>query len=321
MGAINTFRLAIRAVRAPLFWCGLLAFLPATTFALQSVALIWSPSPDAVAGYNIYYGPASGAYTNRVSTGNVTNATIFNLVEGATYYFVATAFDSSGDESTPSNEKSYTIPSQPPPASGPLTLITNGNGAISPALTGKTLTVGKTYTLAAIPAKGQEFAGWSGSLTSSAPKLTFVLTSNFVVQANFVPSPFIPVSGAYNGLFYEDDMVRQYSAGFFSLSVTPRGAYNGRLQLGASRRSFSGRLDLQCQATNVILRPNDSPLRIELRIGSGSQSDQVLGLVTDGIWVSTLAGYRAVFNSRTNPAPWAGEPEASRAWRARTFDA
>src|SRR5437763_5021902 len=101
-------------------------------------------------------------------------------------------------------------------------------------------------------------------------------------------------------------MGRQSSAGCCAVSVTARGAYNGRLQLGADRRSFSGRLDLQCQATNLILRPNENTLRIELRIGSGSQSDQVLGLVTDGIWVSTLAGDRAVFNSKTNPAPWAG---------------
>ncbi len=111
MGAIKTaFRLAMRAVFAPLCFCGLLAFMPSSIFALQSVTLVWSPSPDAVAGYNIYYGPASGVYTNQVSTGNITNATISNLVEGGTYFFVATAFDNSGVESTPSNEKSKPSP-------------------------------------------------------------------------------------------------------------------------------------------------------------------------------------------------------------------
>jgi len=50
--------------------------------ATQNVTLAWNPSTDStVAGYKIYYGSASGNYTNVVDVGNVTNATISGLVK------------------------------------------------------------------------------------------------------------------------------------------------------------------------------------------------------------------------------------------------
>ena len=84
--------------------------------AAASVTLAWDASPDAsVTGYRIYFGPASGAYTNSVAVGNVTNATLTNLKAGAIYYFAATAHDGSGLESAFSNETSYTPPLPPLP--------------------------------------------------------------------------------------------------------------------------------------------------------------------------------------------------------------
>ncbi|HXR49257.1 MAG TPA: fibronectin type III domain-containing protein [Candidatus Limnocylindrales bacterium] len=77
----------------------------------QSVTLAWNPVTNAnVAGYNIYYGSASGNYTNVISVGNVTNATISGLTEGATYYFATTTLSTSGLESAYSSEISYTVP-------------------------------------------------------------------------------------------------------------------------------------------------------------------------------------------------------------------
>jgi hypothetical protein len=67
--------------------------------------MTWSPSPDPyVIGYNIYYGTVSGDYTNMISVGDVTNATINNLEPDVTYYFVATSFDNQGNVSPYSNE-------------------------------------------------------------------------------------------------------------------------------------------------------------------------------------------------------------------------
>jgi hypothetical protein len=77
----------------------------------QSVNLIWNTNTDAnVTGNNVYYGVASGIYTNMTNAGNVANVTISGLVAGVTYYFAATAYDSTGAQSDYSTEVAYTVP-------------------------------------------------------------------------------------------------------------------------------------------------------------------------------------------------------------------
>jgi hypothetical protein len=90
---------------------GILASIPLPASAVQNVTLAWNPSTSPnVVGYDIYYGPACGTYTNKISVGNVTSATVSGLQEGACDYFVVTARATSGLESLPSNEVSYNIP-------------------------------------------------------------------------------------------------------------------------------------------------------------------------------------------------------------------
>lgn len=81
-----------------------------------SVTLAWDPSPDAdVAGYLVYSGVVSGFYGLPLDVGPQTTATVSNLEEGVTHFFVVTAYNSWGLESDPSNEISYT----PPVVTGP----------------------------------------------------------------------------------------------------------------------------------------------------------------------------------------------------------
>ena len=112
----------------------ILAALSTTVQATGSVTLAWNRSTDPiVAGYNVYYGGDSGAYTNEISAGNATNATISGLVQGTTYYFAATTYAVSGMESPFSSEISYLVPNpvntgnQPPTlnALGGLTINSN----------------------------------------------------------------------------------------------------------------------------------------------------------------------------------------------------
>lgn len=109
---------------------GVLAIAALPASASQSVTLAWNPSTNAnVAGYNIYYGAATGIYTNVVSVGNVTNAAVSGLLEGVTYYFAAKTVNQSGMESDFSSEASYTIPFPPPTLNVISNVVFNENAA------------------------------------------------------------------------------------------------------------------------------------------------------------------------------------------------
>jgi hypothetical protein len=74
------------------------------------VTLAWDPNsePD-IAGYKIHYGLQSNSYSNVIDVGNYTSCVISDLEVGSTYYFSATAYDTSGLESSHSNEVSTQI--------------------------------------------------------------------------------------------------------------------------------------------------------------------------------------------------------------------
>ena len=82
-----------------------------------------------------------------------------------------------------------------------------------------------------------------------------------MLKAKFTPrkSASAPAAGGrasstYNGLFFQEDAISLASAGSFTLSVTTRGKYSGRILLGAKRYSFSGLLDTtQNSGTNIII--------------------------------------------------------------------
>ena len=99
-----------------------------SAFAAGTVTLAWNPSADpSVAGYNIHYGGASGAYTNEISAGNATNVTISSLTQGTIYYFAATTSNAASMESPLSSEVSYLVPPNVPLTNQPPTLNAIGN--------------------------------------------------------------------------------------------------------------------------------------------------------------------------------------------------
>jgi len=84
------------------FFLGLLS----PVHAAQNVTLAWN-AVTGVAGYRLHYGTASGTYTQTTDVGNTTTASVSNLTPGVTYFFVATAYNTVGLESLPSNEVSF----------------------------------------------------------------------------------------------------------------------------------------------------------------------------------------------------------------------
>lgn len=89
----------------------LLLCSPLLSQGQPSVDLAWDPPINSTpAGYRIYYGPASRTYTNRIDVGLVTSTRVCCLVPGARYFFAATAYKSTGEESVPSGEFVYKVP-------------------------------------------------------------------------------------------------------------------------------------------------------------------------------------------------------------------
>jgi hypothetical protein len=77
--------------------------------------LSWAPNTEGnLAGYKIHYGTSSRAYTNTIdvglsSTPSTPTQTVTDLEDGKTYYFALTAYDTSGNESSFSEEAQKTI--------------------------------------------------------------------------------------------------------------------------------------------------------------------------------------------------------------------
>ena len=139
---------------------GLLVATPSSVLEAQSVTLAWNPSTNTdIANYEVYYGPASQTYTNFVTVGNVTNATISGLVEGGTYYFAAKAVTSSGLQSQFSNEASYQVPI---PTNPPAIQVAPGSLAYGTLLSG----AAKTNSFTVSNTGGGTL---SGTATVSAP--------------------------------------------------------------------------------------------------------------------------------------------------------
>jgi Abnormal spindle-like microcephaly-assoc'd, ASPM-SPD-2-Hydin len=76
-----------------------------------SVMLSWTPSTSAVVGYNIYRGLTSGTYSRLNSTLTAsTSYTDSTVTSGKTYYYAATAVNSSGQESGYSTPLKVVVP-------------------------------------------------------------------------------------------------------------------------------------------------------------------------------------------------------------------
>lgn len=86
--------------------------LSGTGSAPHSVTLSWIPSTSSVSGYDIYRGTQKGGPYTKITSSLVSGITYndTNVQSGLTYYYVATAVDSSGMQSVFSSEISVTIP-------------------------------------------------------------------------------------------------------------------------------------------------------------------------------------------------------------------
>ena len=82
---------------------------PPSGTATGTVTVTWTANSEAdLKGYRVYVGTTSGVRSQAFDVGNVTS-TRLTLPLGSTYWFSVTAYDSSGNESSPSGEISRSL--------------------------------------------------------------------------------------------------------------------------------------------------------------------------------------------------------------------
>ncbi len=186
----------------------------------------------------------------------------------------------------------------------PLDLSVEGNGSITPNLDGKQIEIGRTFTLTAKPAPGHLFSHWSGFENTNSPVLTFVMQSNEVLRAHFVPSPFIGVEGIYSGLFFDTDSPAHENAGSFNLTLDGKGGFKGAVQQGAKARKFGGSFSLN-QTADVALPASAADPALHLSLQIDTASGRITGLVSNRVSTAALNAERNPFTSAVM-SPFAG---------------
>jgi hypothetical protein len=188
-----------------------------------------------------------------------------------------------------------------------LTLLTDGLGRVSRiGFIGNLLNIGQIYGVKAVPGAGQLFAGWSGSISATSNPLSFIMQSNMVLQANFVPNPFPALTGDYNGLFYPTNLLgdaagwaNATNSGFFALKLMTNGSFSGNLALEGKIVPFSGALDLSLQGQVTVSQLGRTPLTINLELDP--VAGNISGSVERGEQFTSFLLARPASTGNSNP--------------------
>ncbi|HVM51309.1 MAG TPA: hypothetical protein VMU04_24985, partial [Candidatus Acidoferrum sp.] len=234
-----------------------------------------------------------------------TNWTIPVALVPGTNTVQAYAQDGAGNLSTTSRVSFVYVPSDR------LTVLISGRGSVSPNYSNAFLAIGANLTMTAKAGAGCLFSNWTGGVVpnvvvlTNQPTLKFTMQSNLVLQANFIPNPFIPSAGTYQGLFYDtSNGVEQASSGFFSATVGTNGVFTAKMQQGANSLSLAGQFSLTgAWFTNSIKGASNVSAWLQLDL---SGNDMLSGVLSNSAWTAELTADRAVY-SKTNPAPQSGK--------------
>lgn len=177
------------------------ALLPTLGFSTV-LQVTWSANTENdLAGYKVYCGTQSKIYGQPIDVGKARSYQINNVLGGTSYYVSLTAYDTSGNESAKSGEKSINVPYT-------ITLVSPSNGATcssNPTLTWMgngfksyrvfiSITGGLIYT--------QVYSG-SNTCTTLDPFLIWL----------FIP-PFIPVTWYVEGTTLNGQIINSKSSTF-----------------------------------------------------------------------------------------------------------
>lgn len=175
-------------------------FYAATVYKGESVTLAWGASPSSnVTGYILYSQQSGAAYGAGRNVGSNMTASVSNLLDGVTYVFAVSAYNSAGAQSDLSSEISYT----------PSTAATNPPVAATlaaSAVTGTSATLGGLVNPEGAPAWAWFQYGADTNYQASTPPRNLGNGTSALAVNN-------PVSGLVPGAVYHFRIAATNSAG------------------------------------------------------------------------------------------------------------
>ena len=301
--------------------------------AASQVTLAWDRSNDSsVTGYNLYYGQASGTYTNVVPCGPATSIVISNLALGVSYYFAATAINEAGLESGFSSEVVY----QSVSGAGTVTI---GNTAqvydgkpkpVSISTTPASLSVNLTYngsTSAPVAAGSYQVVATIAdpNYTGSATNLLIVARANAAILLSGLGQVFdgtpklasastIP-SGLAVNLVYAWRTSLPVNAGIYPVGASIADAnYSGTASNAlviakAQAKVFLGNLDQIYDGTSKGVAATTLPQGLAVVLTYNAQSAPpskpgsytVVGIVNDGNYSGTATNLLSIVRAKERP--------------------
>ncbi|MBL9154131.1 MAG: hypothetical protein JNK37_16680 [Verrucomicrobiales bacterium] len=191
----------------------------------------------------------------------------------------------------------------------PLQVSVNGSGVVSKGFLGITYRkIGSVVSVAAAPALGHRFTGWTGDFTSADPRITFVMPSAPVaIQAQFVPGPYVQTTGWYAGGFLSGTTGWR-AGGSALLAVNPAGALSGKIFIGGKGYGFKGAFDETGRFEKVLAlaTPKSPRITLLLQVDTAQFGGAIAGSVDiDGQVVPFTLG-QSKWDAKLRPAPQAG---------------
>ena len=115
--------------------------------------------------------------------------------------------------------------------------------------------MGAKVKLTAVAGAGAFFSGWTstgGAVPDAASaSLTYAMTPNAVLTANFIVNPYPPLQGSYSGLIAG---AAASGNGFFSATVNANGRFTGTIRIGKLTLPISGGFDGNEQFTGSFTK-------------------------------------------------------------------
>ncbi len=257
----------------------------------NSTVIVQGTATDNLAVGLVQYRLENAAGTNDYQNATGSNswtATVTGLIPGPNTIRVH-AFDTSNNQSSDATVTvSFVVVS-------PLQVIVkpdSTSGTVTPNLNQTLQAVGSTLTLTAKPAAGMVFSNWAGDLSATTATLTFQMQSNMLLFANFVPNPFTPAVGTYQGLIYDTNGPTHQSSGLFNATLTSAGSFTAKITLAGQSLSLSGQFSAGGVFSNSIARKGLSPVSVQLNLDLANGG--MTGVFSDGTFISELIASKAV---------------------------